>query len=267
VRRDGRVPSQRSFARRAALFVIAALSACATPIERADPAVLTVLSYNIKRGLGNDGVTDIARAAEVIRRLDPDFVALQEIDHGVERSGRVEQMQVLAELTGMYPSFASFMPYQGGDYGIGVLSRYPIIETRRHELPPGPEPRVALDVRVRFPDATELIFCSVHFYNTEAERLAQAQAVVDIYRTEDRPVILAGDFNSTPGDPVMQLVERGFHNPDKGADRFTFSATDPDREIDYVLYKPARSFAVRFVDVLSEPVVSDHRPVIVELQR
>ena len=263
----GRGSNRHAFTRRAALLVLAMLAACATPTERADPPTLTVLSYNIKRGLGNDGVTDIERAAEVIRRSDPDFVALQEIDHGVERSGRIEQMQVLGELTGMYPSFASFMPYQGGEYGIGVLSRYPIIETRRHELPPGPEPRVALDVRVRFPDATELIFCSVHFYNTEAERLAQAQSVVDIYRSEGRPVILAGDFNSTPGDPVMQLVERHFQNTDKGADRFTFSATDPDREIDYVLYKPAREFAVRYVDVLDEPIVSDHRPVIVELQR
>jgi endonuclease/exonuclease/phosphatase family metal-dependent hydrolase len=247
--------------------LLVALSACASPVERADPQTLTVLSYNIKRGLGNDGVTDIARAAEVIRRLDPDFVALQEIDHGVERSGRIEQMRVLGELTGMHPSFASFMPYQGGEYGIGVLSRYPIIESRRHELPPGTEPRVALDVRVSLPDDTELIFCSVHFYNTAAQRLAQAKAVIDVYRDEKLPVILAGDFNSTPGDPVMLFVERSFRNTDKVADRFTFSATDPDREIDYVLFKPADAFAATRVDVLDEPVVSDHRPVIVELQR
>lgn len=251
------------------LVVLAVLSlfACATTSRPREPQTLRVLSYNIKRGLGNDGITDLDRAAALIRRLDPDLVALQELDRGVERSGRVEQMRVLGDATNLHPRFAAFMPYQGGEYGIGILSRFPILETRRHELPAGPEPRVALDVHVQLPNGEQLIFCSVHFYDTEAQRLAQARAVMDLYRDEPLPVILAGDFNSTPHDPVMQLVESAFTNVDKGEDRLTFSATDPYEEIDYVLFRPPAAFTVVQADVLDEPLVSDHRPVLVELRR
>ena len=250
-----------------ALLLALLFCACDAPVEQAEPASLSVLSYNIKRGLGNDGVTDIARAAELINRLGPDLVALQEIDHGVERSGSIEQMTVLAELTGMHARFASFMPYQGGEYGIGVLSRFPILETRRYDLPPGPEPRVALEVRVQLPDGEELIFCDVHFYNTREERLAQAQLTLERLAEHDLPVILAGDFNSLPGGEVMQLVMTDFTNARKGEDRLTFSATEPDREIDYVLYRPAEAFRVESVRVLDESVISDHRPVLVVLAR
>ena len=259
-------PARQRRTRPFAALLACLLTACASSTPRPDARELTVLSYNIKRGLGNDGVTDIARAAEVIRRCDPDFVALQEIDVGVARSGRVDQMQALAELTGMHARFAAFMPYQDGEYGIGVLSRAPILETHRHDLPPGPEPRVALGVRVALEDGTEVVFCSVHFYATEEERLAQARAVVEAYADEARPMILAGDFNSQPDDPVMRLVRAHWTEAPKGDDRFTFSATDPTEEIDYVLARPAARFPDAHSRVLDEPVVSDHRPVLAVLR-
>lgn len=252
---------------RSCIWLAVFQAACVSAPDGAAPESLRVLSYNIKRGLGNDGVTDIGRAAALIRRIDPDLVALQELDHGVERSGRVEQMRALGEATGLHSRFASFMPYQGGEYGIGILSRFPILETRIHELPPGTEPRVALDVRVQLPDGDEVLFCSVHFYDTPDQRLAQARAVMDLYRDESLPVILAGDFNSKPNDVVMQLVESVFTNVDKGGERLTFSATDPSEEIDYVLFRPLAAFVVSRAEVLDEPLVSDHRPVVVELRR
>lgn len=252
---------------RFALLACVGLASCAGTGPVPGPRSLTVLSYNIKRGLGNDGITDITRSAGLIDRLRPDFVALQELDQGVQRSGRVDQMAELGRLTGMHARFADFMPYQGGEYGIGVLSRFPILESRSHPLPPGPEPRVALDVRVQLPDGSQLIFCSVHFYNTEAERLAQARAVIEIYSHEPLPVILSGDFNSTPDDPVMQLVREHWTEAEKGNDAFTFSATEPVEEIDYVLYRPAASFSPTRVQVIDEPLISDHRPVFVELER
>ena len=65
------------------------------------PNKLRVLCYNIHYGQGTDGQYDVARLAEVIKKQNPDLVALQEVDVGVERSGRVHQAQRLAELTGM----------------------------------------------------------------------------------------------------------------------------------------------------------------------
>jgi len=248
-----------------AACALALLAACAAPPPPAQAVPLRVLSYNIKRGLGNDGVTDIARAAALINRLQPDLVALQELDNGCERSGRVDQMARLAELTGMQGRFGEFMPYQGGQYGIGLLSRFPILSSHNHPLPDGAEPRTALDADVELPDGRRLTFCSVHFYRTEAERLAQARRVIEIFERTAHPMILAGDFNSRPGGVVMTEIEKHWVNPDKGDDPMTFSATEPTHEIDYILYRPEDGFAVERVDVLDEPVVSDHRPVWMEL--
>tara|TARA_R110002126_G_scaffold12416_9_gene54014 strand:+ start:4197 stop:5024 length:828 start_codon:yes stop_codon:yes gene_type:complete len=241
-------------------LLLLACTACASSPD--DSLELTVLSYNIKRGYGNDGVTDLTRAAELIRRLDPDLVALQEIDNGCTRSGGIDQMAELEKLTGMHAAFGAFMPYQGGEYGMGLLSRYPILESTNHVLPEGAEPRTALDARVQLPCGDQLLLCGVHFYASEAERLAQAQALADVYAGCSLPMIVAGDFNSEPGSVVLDVIENHWTNADKGEDRFTFSSTAPTSEIDFILYRPADRFEVVSIDVLDEPLISDHRPVL-----
>ena len=63
----------------------------------AEPSRLRVLCYNIHYGQGNDGQYDVKRLAAVINKAKPDLVALQEVDVGVKRSGRVHQARRLAE--------------------------------------------------------------------------------------------------------------------------------------------------------------------------
>ena len=246
------------------LLLLLICSACASRPESF--VELRVLSYNIKHGHGMDGKVDLTRAAELIRAQNPDLVVLQEIDNGAKRSGGQDQMAALSELTGLNARFGAFMPYQGGHYGMGLLSRFPIIESNNHVLPEGAEPRSSLDARVRLPDARELILTNVHFYRTQDERLAQARALIDVYDGVEVPMIVGGDFNSRPGSRVMKLMESHWKNTDKGEDRFTMSSTDPRSEIDFILYRPEGRFEVVSIDVLDEPLVSDHRPVLMVLR-
>jgi endonuclease/exonuclease/phosphatase family metal-dependent hydrolase len=240
----------------------------AEPAEQDSPPVtLRLLTYNIKHGLGNDGVVDLERAAAVINAVGPDLVALQEVDTGVERTAGVDQARRLGELTGMYSSFGDFMNYQGGQYGMAILSRFPIIDSKNHRLPPGAEPRSALAVRVKIGDTgREIVFVGIHLYRTLEERLCQAGKVVDAVATETAPVILAGDFNSTPDSEVMSLLRRSWTLPDKGEDSLTFSSDDPRREIDFIAYRPEGAFEVIESRVIDEPVASDHRPVLLVLR-
>lgn len=225
-----------------------------------------VLAYNIHHGEGMDDLLDLERIAELIVRLEPDLVALQEVDRSVERTGGVDQAARLGELTGMQPVFGGFMPYQGGDYGMAILSGWPVVASSNHRLPDGAEPRTALAVTVRSPvTGRELEFVGVHFYRTEAERLAQAERLATVYADSDLPILLAGDFNSQPGSPVLQLLAQRWRFIDKGSDRFTFPAHAPDREIDFVAYRPQAAFRVLSQRLIDEPVISDHRPVLVEL--
>lgn len=236
------------------------LGGCAPAAEPSEQT-LRLLTYNIKHGLGLDGVEDLERAAELIRELKPDLVALQEIDQGAERSGGVMQAERLGELTGMHPAFGKFMDYQGGEYGLAVLSRFEIVEAVNHVLPPGREPRSALAVRVE-PEGQPLLFVSLHLYATEEERLSQAEKIVELVGSEDAPVILAGDFNSQPGDAVMSFLGESFTVPSKNGDRFTFRADEPTREIDFILLRPGERFEVIESRVIDESNVSDHRPVL-----
>ncbi len=254
------------------ILAVAALGACSSP-QRPVPADLAsretvrVLAYNIKHGEGMDGAIDLERAARVIRELDPDIVALQEIDSVVERTAGVDQASRLAELTGMHSVFGAFFDYQGGRYGMALLSDYPIKSYANHWLPEGTEPRTGLAARIQLGDSgQEIIVVGIHLYRTPEQRYAQASGLVDIYRDETTPVILAGDFNSLPDSDVLALLKQHWYVPDKGEDRLTYPSDVPLREIDYIMYRPANRFEVVEHRVIHEPLVSDHRPVLIELR-
>ena len=229
-------------------------------------AKLRIVAYNIKHGRGMDGQVDLERAANLISKWKPDLVALQEIDRETERSGNVDQTKRLAKMTGLHGSFGPFFDYQGGQYGMAILSRKKPIRTTNHLLPAGREPRSALAIEVvPVANGPEIIFVGIHFYATEEERLAQAKRLLELLKNEERPVILAGDFNSQPASRVLGLFGSEWTVPDKGEDHFTFPSDEPRTEIDFILFRGLKNWTVQRIDVLDEPLVSDHRPVVLDL--
>lgn len=247
----------------------AALLAPASPASAQDS--LRVLSYNIHHGEGTDGALDLERVARVIRAERPDVVLLQEVDSVTARTGRVDQAARLAELTGLsYTAFGRFMAYDGGAYGMAVLSAHPFEEVEVVRLPDGAEPRASVVARLQPGEGWPLMtFANVHLYRTRAERLEQARALLDHLNEEEGPAVLGGDFNSQPGGTVMRLVgAKGWKLPAKpgGAHR-TWPSVQPETEIDFVLYRPAEAFEVSVHRVIDEPLASDHRPVLLVLTR
>ncbi len=225
-----------------------------------------ILAYNIKHGRGNDNQVDLKRTAEVIRRLHPDFVALQEVDHQVQRSGGIDQARELALLTGLqHHAFGSFFDYQGGRYGMAVLSRNPIDGVENLRLPDGSEPRTSLVVDVKLGSKKQLKIADVHFYRTEQERLAQARRLLDFLDGEQHDIAIVGDFNSKPKSSILELFQKHWVIPDKGTDHFTFRSDRPEVEIDYALIHKDARWSVSEIDVIEEPVVSDHRPLVFEI--
>lgn len=258
------------------VLLLAALAACGghsgdAPPTRdrpsSTPDTLRILAYNTHHGEGMDGALDLERIADLIVAVEPDVVALQEIDRGVERTGGVDQAVAYGSLTGMEPLFGDFMEYQGGQYGMALLSRLPVVDWVNHRLPPGTEPRSALTARIRLePSGRQVLVAGIHFYNTEEERLAQARALMEILEGEDGPVLLVGDFNSLPGSPVMELLSGQWEVPAKTGSPYTFPADAPAREIDFVLVRAPSGFRVLEYRVLDEAVASDHRPVLMVLE-
>lgn len=224
-----------------------------------------MVSYNIRHGRGMDDVVDLERTADVLHRLDPDVVGLQEVDVGVERSGSEDQPEVLGRLLGMEHAFGAFMDYQGGEYGMAILSRHPIVQVHAVELPEGNEPRVALAVEIETPHGRRVPVINVHFdwVSDDGYRFAQASELARYLEGLTSPFILLGDFNDVPDSRTMELFRTLADEARKPADdRLTFSSTDPRREIDHIFAGPPGAGRFTDTEVIDEPRASDHRPVV-----
>lgn len=111
---------------------------------------LRVMTYNIHVGVGMDKQLDLPRIAAVINAQHPDLVGLQEVDRGVARTQRIDEIAELAKLTRMDYAFAFNLHYQGGQYGVAILSRFPIRATDFNDNPAG---RAYQLMRYQFGDA------------------------------------------------------------------------------------------------------------------
>jgi beta-N-acetylhexosaminidase len=267
--------------------VVAALlaTACATPRAAAPPMPpapagdARVLVYNIHAGKDAAGADNLAAVAELVRTTGADVVLLQEVDRGTDRSGKVDQPAVLAERTGLHVAFGSALDYDGGQYGVAVLSRWPIVRDTLVHLTVTPaqaraggsyEPRGALRVTLRSPRGP-LTVINTHLDASADDRwrrqeAAAVAALVAQARRTDALVIAGGDLNAEPATPVLEGLRaaglRDAWQECAAGDGFTYPAVAPVKRIDYLLTTGAtRCSAARVV----ESQASDHRPLLVTL--
>jgi len=262
----------------ASLLVL--FSACAprSP-EAAAPAgeaSLRVLVYNIHAGKDAEGVDNLARVAEVVRGSGADVVLLQEVDRGTERSGRVDQLARLASLTGLHGSFGKTLDYQGGEYGIAILSRWPVVFDTLLPLPIDPpqeraggsyEPRGALVARLEGP--LRLVALNTHLDASREDhyRIQEVRTVVETAEREAAAggalVLVGGDFNSEPGTRVVGTVTGEEWSDAWRCGRgegLTFPARAAVKRIDYLFL----GTGLRCVEAsVLETEASDHRPLLV----
>lgn len=222
---------------------------------------LRLMSYNIHNGIGMDGITDYARIAAVIDSLNPDIVAVQEVDSVTRRSnGR----DVLAEIAGhasMNHVFAPAIGYDGGKYGIGLLSRELPLGYYSVALPGREEERTMLVVEFE-----SYVFACTHLSLTEADRDASLPIILATAGKSGKPFFIAGDFNAEPQSRFMRNFMEKF-TVLSATDGKTCPADRPEEMIDYIaVYAPYGSgiepVACR---IESETMASDHRPVTADI--
>ena len=247
--------------------IVGLLIGCTTQADGQEKShALRVVSYNIRHGEGADGKVDLKRSANVISELKPDLVALQEVDKNCRRSGNVDIAKELGELLGMEHRFGKFMNFQGGEYGMAVLSRLPILESVRHQLPDGAEPRCALEVKVQV-DGLPSPVCFVCIHNDwtkESIRLKQVQSLLAQLQGRENPIVLAGDFNGDRSDESMRLLAgAGWRIVQKNnaEESKTWPADEPRVEIDFFVIRNFPRVEIDH-DVIQEAVASDHRPIL-----
>ncbi len=222
------------------------------------PVQVQIMSYNVRHCAGMDLVVDYDRTANVIIKNQPDVVAIQELDSMTGRSGRKYQLEELAKRTSYFSVFGKAIDYDGGGYGVGVLTKEQPLSTKRIPLP-GEEPRVLLVVELK-----DYVIACTHLDLEESERLASLPLIIEEAQNWEKPFILAGDWNDHPNSQLLQELKKYF-TINSGND-FTFPADVPNECIDYVATfnnSPGKTIESVVVD---EPEASDHRPLMVKLQ-
>ena len=227
--------------------------------------LVRVLTYNILHGETLKGDFDLDRIAAVISAANPDLVALQEVDYRTKRARNMDLASELGQRTGLVPLFGRAMPFDGGEYGEGILSRYSFMRTQVHPLPfqEGREPRSALEVQVLLPGGDTLSFIGTHLdhIRDETDRIAQASMLNALFAQRDMPTVLSGDLNARPESTVMSILFEEWKESDP-EHAPTSPSMAPRGKIDYILYRPANRWRVIESRVICDTIASDHCAVL-----
>ena len=253
-----------------AAVLAALLVGCSTHSMQTKLATLRVMTYNIHHGEGLDGKVDLLRIAELIQREGADIVALQEVDKGVARTARRDFTAELAALTDMTCVFSNNFSHQGGEYGNAVLTRFPVVRVTNTLYPMlRPGEQRGLQQLVLKVHGHELVFMNTHLDHQpdDAERwLNVGEIETRMKQYAGRPIILCGDFNTTPESRVCRRLGEQFDDTwarvGQG-DGFTIPAPQPTKRIDYIWITRDKSLVPLKVWVPRSDA-SDHLPVVAE---
>lgn len=235
--------------------------------ESVKPEKLRVMTYNLRFAEH----ADLDELAKQIKDLNPDFVALQEVDVNTDRdicphiNGR-NMVSELAGLTGMFGYYGRTINFGPGYYGIAILSKHPCVKMERFELPnpANEEPRVLMKGLFELGGKKKMIFAATHFdWKDDSTRELQAQCVVDKLKGETLPVIVGGDLNDGPQTKMIGIFTAEMD------DLTNTDITFPEENVklDYLFGYPKGR--VKLLDTfvpVSEKRMSDHLPVVSDVE-
>lgn len=245
------------------------------------PKRLRVASYNIRHGEGMDGKLDFRRISQSLERLRPDVIALQEVDSATTRTVGRYGLGEMADEMRYYATYGAAIDFQGGKYGVGILSRQRPLDVKRYALPGREEARTLLVTEFK-----DYVFACTHLSLTDEDRAASLPIIEKVASAYSKPFIIAGDWNDIPQSAFIKALSKKFQICTKTSVA-TFPADKPDSCLDYIAvykrngdvvrpgnadknwasYRPYVNEAavVRSAFVVADAVSSDHRPVFTEI--
>jgi endonuclease/exonuclease/phosphatase family metal-dependent hydrolase len=252
------------------VFRLAVLTTFLVLVPHTFAKTIRVMTYNIHVGIGMDKKLDLQRIADVINDEKPDLVGLQEVDRGVQRTQRIDEIVELSKLTRMDYAFAFNLPYQGGQYGVAILSRFPIraTEHRLYKNLREAERRGFIRAEVKI-DGRVVHFVTTHLdYQHDDGRLFEAQQMLTFLSDVKGPLIVVGDFNDIPAGDTYKLMRSLFYDAWElraGEDGFSYPADKPAKRIDYIFMRRTDEIKAKRAWVVNT-LASDHIPVVAELE-
>lgn len=242
---------------------------------------LKVGTYNLQHGVlhqkrleTGENTVDLAATAAVLRDHAPDICALNET-YGNEESTFGNQPRLLAEALG-YPhhAFARGIYHKYGEYGNGLLSKFPIKGARvvplvipKEERPAGAtryEDRALLVAELDV-NGKALTAMVCHFGLNDDEKALAVSTVIAEAKGTQNPIILMGDFNITPSTVHYARLAEVFSDTAALTEDplLTFPSDAPRKKIDYIFTKGS----IRATSVVAPKIVaSDHLPIFSDME-
>ena len=220
---------------------------------------LRFTSYNIQHGKGLDGKIDHNRLASILHEARTEVAAIQEVDSVTKRNGGVYALDEIGSKLKMYSTFAPAIDFQGGKYGVGILSKKAPLSVHRVALHGKEEPRVLLVAEFEH----YVVGCT-HLSLNEDDRLSSIPLIIEEAQRWKKPFFLLGDLNDTPDSSFYREMQKHFHFLNPSYDK-TFPADAPEVCIDHVaIFKPTvtlESSLSSYRTWVGEETFSDHRPL------
>lgn len=234
-----------------------------------------VATYNIHKCVGIDRLLRPERIAEVLRELDADIVGLQEVLCVQGQENYDDQAHFLARELGMEFRLGENRQLRGGAYGNVVLSRFPMVAARNHDISvEGREQRGCLRVDVDLHGQQPLHIYNVHLGTSFVERRHQARKLLheDVLKNSDHigPRVLVGDFNEWTRGLASRLLHEHFQNADLrlhlGRAR-TYPGVMPFLHLDHIYFDESLELLeARLHRSRTALVASDHLPIVADFR-
>ena len=228
---------------------------------------LRIISYNIHHTNppSKPGVIDISALINILKKYPADIIALQEVDVNTGRSGKIHEAKLIADALGMHVFFGKAIDFDGGHYGIALLSTLPLKDTQVLQLPMDTsmngEPRILLTASLTLTSGRTINIACTHLdHQSDESRKLQIAAINEWAKMNKGPLLLAGDLNAEPGSNAIKLFDKVFSRTCTACPP-TFPDINPDRTIDHIGFKKTTAIEVISHQVLPEPNASDHLPI------
>lgn len=234
------------------------------PVPEKEENTVRIMSYNIRNGKNTNHKTNYQQIADIIYKVSPDVIAIQETDSATTRSGGDFVLKEIADRTMMYRTYGAIGNFDGGQTGLGVLSKERPLHYSVVSLPGKDLPRGLLIVEFE-----KYIICTTQLSLIPEERQASVPIILEAVKEYKKPLYLTGDMNCTFESPSQNALQSKFVTLNDYKEATIPVINEPNIPygcIDFIYgYDKSRTYSVMARQVVTVPEF-DHYPVFADVR-
>lgn len=236
--------------------------------------MLKVMTFNIQHALDyQKQVIDFDLFINAIKKYGADVCGLNEVRGDGPVEDYTDQTSAIAEGLNFHSYFGEAIKVQGTcPYGNAVVSKFPFKSAETIAIP-DPKTRRGKNSfesrciikAVADVEGKDICFLICHMGLNPSEQKNAVKTICDLLDEINTPVILMGDFNTTPRDKVLKPIQERLKDTDDFnpfKNHGTYPSDKPDMKIDYIFYRDLKCVKAKTI----EEIFSDHLPIIAEFE-